>query len=336
VLDRQPQSINHPDIAKLHFARAPALLANGRLLDGWRDYEYRWQFLNMDIGGHFPQPLWTGNGNLQGKKILVYAEQGLGDSLQFLRFVPKLADVGATVYLLIQAPLLSLSKRCRDVTAAFTNAAQVPEFDYRIPMLSLPLAFGTELESIPAEIPYLSPSPEKIESWQTRLGEKRTFRIGLIWAGNPRKEQERVDFLDRRRSIGFHHLSPLLSIPGTKFYSLQLGDEAVRQIEGESRIHDLTSEIGDFEDTAAFMLNLDLIISVDTSTVHLAGAIGKPVWLLNRFDTCWRWLREREDSPWYPTARIFRQSQPGDWAGVASSVKSALEKLLAARNHQEK
>ena len=195
--------------------------------------------------------------------------------------------------------------------------------------MSLPLSCKTTLESIPCPGPYLASSPEKIAYWRDKLGKKTALRVGLTWAGNPRKYQPDAYAVDRQRSMHFTQLLPLLETETIDFYSLQLGDDAIAQIQGHPRIIDLTSELHDFDDTAALVSNLDLVICVDTAVAHLAGAIGKPVWLLNRYNTCWRWLTVREDSPWYRSMRIFRQPSLGDWSSVIHTVKEALDQLCS-------
>jgi hypothetical protein len=192
--------------------------------------------------------------------------------------------------------------------------------------MSLPLAFKTELASIPCDIPYLKCAPERIAHWRDKLGPRTgsALRVGLTWAGDPRKHMQLANLADRQRSMHFDQFRPLLEVPGVEFYSLQLGPDAVAQMNGDQRVIDHAALLFDFQETAALMENLDLVICVDTSVVHLAGAIGKKTWMLNRYNTCWRWLLERSDSPWYPTVRIFRQASFGDWPGVVAEVREAL------------
>jgi hypothetical protein len=199
--------------------------------------------------------------------------------------------------------------------------------------MSLPLAFATTMVTIPAVIPYLRADPAAAETWRERLQAIKGRKIGLIWAGSSRGGLgASVMAADRRRSLPLAQLAPVTSVSGCAFFSLQLGPPAEQVMHAPAGmvLHDLTAELNDFADTAALVENLDLVISVDTSTAHLAGAMGKPVWLMNRFDTCWRWFLDREDSPWYPTVRIFRQPQPGDWDSVIRSVAAALREFAAA------
>jgi hypothetical protein len=208
----------------------------------------------------------------------------------------------------------------------------IPQFDYHCPLMSLPLALKITLTTIPAE-PYLSAAAEKMKQWRDRLAAQGQSaakpKVGLVWAGNPRLAMPEANRADRQRSIAFDQLAPLFESTDCEFYSLQKGHEAIRQLRRSAlrgRVVDWTNDLKDFADTAAFIANLDLVITVDTSVAHVVGALGKPFWLLNRFNTCWRWLLDRNDSPWYPTARIFRQPRPGDWSAVIETVGSELRR----------
>jgi hypothetical protein len=218
------------------------------------------------------------------------------------------------------------------VSRVIADRDQLPEHDVRCPMMSLPLAFGTTLETIPANIPYLRADSSLATTWRCRLAATSGLRVGLVWAGSARFGDAELMATDQRRSLPLADLAPIASIEGCSFVSLQLGPPAgqAKSPPAAMKLHDYTDEIHDFMDTAALIQSLDLVIGVDTSVVHLAGAMGKPVWLLNRFDTCWRWLLDRDDSPWYPTMRIFRQPRPGDWASVVRSVTDALRKFVTA------
>lgn len=321
-----------PDFAAARYNLGCALLSSGSLTEGWQEFEYRWKTGVMGARP-FAKPQWLGDAELHGKAILLHAEQGFGDTLQFLRYAPLVAKLGAKVYLEVPLPLKSLATSCAGVAAVFAVGDALPSFDFHCPLMSLPLAFHTELATIPSEVPYLAASTIKSAQWRERLGQKSTLRVGLTWAGNPRKHLAAGDGVrmgDLQRSIHFDQLCSLLEVPGIEFFSLQLGDDAVRQLNGNPQVIDVTADLHDFEDTAALIDNLDLVICVDTSVAHLAGAIGKPVWLLNRYNTCWRWLMEREDSPWYPTVRIFRQPSFGDWNSVISNIKQALANIRCA------
>ncbi len=200
----------------------------------------------------------------------------------------------------------------------------LPSFDVHCPLMSLPLAFDTTEETIPWRVPYLAAAPEAIDCWQARLPASRAPRIGLVWAGGRRPDQPHAAAIDRRRSMRLAEMAPLGAVPDCVFLSLQLGPAAAEIATAPFPIVDLTDQLTDFAETAALVDTLDLIIAVDTAVAHLAGALGKPVWLLNRFDACWRWGRERDDTPWYPTMRLFRQTTPGDWSGVMRRVTEAL------------
>jgi hypothetical protein len=262
---------------------------------------------------------------LDGRVLLVHAEQGLGDTLQFCRYM-ALFQPDDQVILEAQRPLLRLLGTAPGVKTLVASGDPLPPFDMHCPLLTLPVAFGTNLETIPATIPYLHADPAEAARWRDRLAGVRGLRVGLVWAGKPDLQE-----VDRKRSLRFAQIEPILGLEGITYVSLQKGPAAVQQL-SESRhasaVLDWTGELEDFAATAALIESLDLVIGVDTSVVHLAGALGKPVWLLNRFNTCWRWLLDRDDSPWYPTLRQFRQTQPGDWDGVFVQVRAALERAL--------
>ncbi len=324
--------IEAPDMADAYYNFACLLLQQGKFTQGWREFESRLQIPGNSGGWHLSAPRWDGSASLEGKTIALTAEQGLGDSLQFLRYAPLVAARGAEVILALQAPLKRLAARCAGVAAVYGFGEALPPCDYQCPLMSLPLVFATTPDSIPAAIPYLFPDADVAAQWQVKFDAQRdahcNLRVGLVWAGNPRKDSPAGQALDRRRSVPFAQLMPLLVIPGAQFFSLQVGEDAASQSRSEPRVIDFSGDLRDFDDTAAMVSQLDLVISVDTAMAHLAGALGKPVWLLNRYDTCWRWMREREDSPWYPRTRIFRQRAPGDWAGVVARVAQALQQEL--------
>ncbi|MGB7566221.1 MAG: tetratricopeptide repeat-containing glycosyltransferase family protein, partial [Chitinivibrionales bacterium] len=305
-----------------------ALLASGQFDEGWRAYEWRWKtspFANARRNS--AKPLWLGE-TARGRVLLVRAEQGLGDTIQFCRYAPMAAARGLHVVMEVQPSLVKLLTTLAKVECVVAQGGQLPEHDYFCPTMSLPMVFNTSPETIPAQIPYLSAYRENIDAWKNRIshaGVKR-LAVGLAWAGKPRIQSPDLIAVDRRRSMAAGLLAPLMDITGVRFYSLQKdGPPAPREFE----LIDLMDACDDFADTAALISNLDLVISVDTAVAHLAGALGKPVWLLNRFDSCWRWLRDRQDSPWYPTMRIFRQPSPGDWKSVVSSVGNELQEISA-------
>jgi hypothetical protein len=285
-----------------------------------------------------PWPLWLGKESIAGRTILIHAEQGLGDTVQFCRYAKLLAERGASVILEVQAPLLKLLEGAEGVSRLIASGSEwPPDIDYQCPLMSLPLAFATTLASIPADVPYLSSNPEKVSFWREKLGERQKLRVGLVWSGGFRPEQPELWAVNSRRNIPLSKLAPLVH-PEIEFYSLQKGQPAESELaelraggwEGPELV-DFTGLLTDFSDTAALIECLDLVISVDTSIVHVAGALAKPVWVLNRFDTCWRWLLQRSDSPWYPTLRLFRQERPGDWDGVVERARTELLRLVAVR-----
>jgi hypothetical protein len=227
----------------------------------------------------------------------------------------------------VQKPLHALMSTLSGVAQIISRGTRLPNFDLHCPLLSLPLAFGTELRTIPAQTPYLSAPEGKRRTWRDRFGAHERPRIGLVWAGSPRSGLPNANRIDRQRSIAFDRLAPVLAVSGCDFYSLQKGDDAAAQLRESAlghRVVDWTEHLHDFADTAALIEHLDLVIAVDTAVAHLAGALGKPLWLINRYNTCWRWLLDREDSPWYPAARLFRQDETRTWDGVIARVAIAL------------
>jgi len=313
-----------PESAEATFYLATIHLLEGHLALGWSEYESRWRTgAGLRMRRTFPQPQWKGE-PLEGARILIYAEQGLGDTLQFVRYVPLIAARGGQVILEVQPRLKRLFSGIEGACQVLSRGESLPDFTWQYPMVSLPLAFATEMGTIPAKTPYIYPNPALSETWRQRL-QGDTLRIGLAWAGSPGHGG------DRWRSIPLAQIAPLTNLEGATFYSLQMGHaaEQVKQSQPPPRLVDLQDEQEDFADTAAIVANLDLVISVDTSVAHLAGALGKPVWILLHNAPDWRWFLEREDSPWYPSARLFRQSTHANWQDVLVCVQKELRKLLA-------
>jgi tetratricopeptide (TPR) repeat protein len=308
-----------PDYALAHWNLALSLLLQGDFVEGWREYEWRWRWDGFSSPcRNFSQPLWNGE-KLNGKTILLYAEQGMGDAIQFARYIPRVARRGGCVVVECQPALKRLLSRIPSVQTVVTDGEPLPPFDVQCPLLSLPLAFGTDLNSIPASVPYLKPDRKQSAIWKKRLAaEKPHRRIGLAWAGSAMHKK------DRTRSVELSQLAPLAAIPGTSFFSLQTGEAGKQAPPADMTLHDFTAELSDFADTAALLSCLDLVITVDTAVAHLAGAMGKPVWVLVSYAPDWRWLVHREDSPWYPTLRLFRQTSIGDWANVIQRVADSL------------
>ncbi|MCX8519158.1 MAG: tetratricopeptide repeat protein, partial [Methylophilaceae bacterium] len=320
------------DWAAARWNRSFALLLKGDFTRGWPEYEWRQQLDHfIKPTGNISQPRWLGDIPIAGKTILLHSEQGMGDTLQFCRYVPLVKAQGARVFLQVEPQLLGILRSLDGVDALFANDEAVPPFDYYCSLMSLPLACRTRtLADVPATLPYLSAPTEKIQAWQMMLGKKIKPRVGLVWSGGFRPNMPDVWEVNAKRNIAFELLARL-NRPDIDFYSLQKGEPAElnlikdrQQHWAEDNFHVLTTHIKDFSDTAALIAHLDLVISVDTSVLHLAAAISKPVWLLNRFDTCWRWMVGRDDSPWYPTLRLFRQPKAGDWDSVIKSVQQAL------------
>lgn len=314
-----------PGLAGAHWNLAILQLLRGDYAQGWRGYEWRWQ-TGQQQGPQrrkFSQPLWLGQQDLAGKTILLWSEQGLGDTLQFCRYAPLAAALGATVILEVQPALAQLLDGLAHQVLA--RDAALPAFDFHCPLMSLPLAFGTELPTVPGATSYLRADPRRSAEWRAALGPARGLRVGLAWSGNP-------DFHDdHKRSIAFAELSRALA-PGCEFFSLQNSyREADLAAFTASQVADLSASLGDFADTAALCAAMDVVVSVDTSIAHLAGALGKQVWVLLPDTPDWRWMRERDDSPWYPGARLYRQ-QPGEgWEPVLARVRADLDALASTR-----
>lgn len=325
----------NPAAAETHWNESLCLLQMGRLEAGWQKYEWRWERSRIKASRRvFAQPLWLGDFSIGGKTILLHAEQGLGDTLQFCRYAALVSKLGAKVMLEVPPELMRLMSTLDGVDQLIEAGEALPPFDCHCPLLSLPLAFKTDLDSIPSATPYLYAHAEAARQWRDRIHAQADTRlkVGLVWAGGNRPHVAELRKNDARRSIAFEQLAPILDVPNVQFFSLQKGPAAQQLKSGEwgGRIVDYTEELDDFADTAALVANLDLVISVDTSTAHLAGALDRPVWILNRFDTCWRWMLERTDTPWYPGARLFRQPALGDWDSVMQAARDALAALSAS------
>ena len=297
-------------------------LLTGDFAAGWRDYEVRTKRKNAPR--HFPEPRWRGE-SLNGARILLHAEQGLGDTLQFLRYVPLVQAAGGTVILDVQRSLLRLAAELPGIETLVATGDPLPPFECHSPLMSLPAAFQTSIESIPAQVPYLRVPAEAKQSAEGLEWPEKGLRVGLVWSGNPLFPE------DRLRSIPLSDFEALLALHGVRFFSLQMGPAASQLAQVDAQIIDLQAAIADMADTAALIEKLDLVITVDTAVAHLAGALGKPVWVLLPFAPDWRWLMERADSPWYPTMRLFRQPKFGDWPSVLERVRGDLA-MLAGKN----
>jgi tetratricopeptide (TPR) repeat protein len=314
-----------PDFAEAYMNRSGLRLLMGDFEPGWKDFEWRWRTQEvMPWRRNFSKPLWLGGEPLEGRTILLHAEQGYGDAIQFVRYVPFVAARAARVVLEVPAALTALCATIEGGASIVGRGEKLPEFDCHCPLLSLPLALRTTLETIPATIPYLSAPTDRVIKWKHLLPDTGKRRIGIAWAGNPSFKR------DRTRSIGLTRLSPLLSVAGIELVvlqkDLQAGDLDI--LRSNSHLTYVGDAIEDFSDTAAIMSSVDLVISSDTSIVHLAGALGKPVWVLLQYAADWRWVLDREDSPWYPTARLFRQPRIDDWESVVRQVKDEFARAI--------
>ncbi len=306
-----------PGYAEAHFNRSHALLLTGQLDEGWQEYEWRFAVARYDR--KFDRPLWSGK-PLAGQSILIHAEQGFGDTLQFVRFVPIVAERGGRVVLEVPEPLVRLIRTVAGVSQVVAAGDPLPGFDCHCPLLSLPRVLQTNLATIPAAVPYLSVPAEAAAAWAERIATAPGRRVGIVWAGTT------VGAIDLRV------LRPLWEVAGISWFSLQVGDRSrdISLLDG-LQIADLSPWLADFAETAAAVRHLDLVISVDTSVAHLAGALGRPTWLVLPYAPDWRWLLDRQDSPWYPTARLFRQKKAGDWSCAAGEVAAALARIALPR-----
>jgi hypothetical protein len=322
VLALEPQ---HPEA---HCNLGIVLLAQGELAEGWREHEWRWHTPQLiNARRDFVQPQWRGE-PATGSTLLIHAEQGFGDTIQFCRYAKQVSEHGLKVILEVQQPLVRLLHDLPGVELVIARGETQPTFDLHCPILSLPLALGVTLEKIGRFNPYLQADPIQVAAWQQRLPEVIGSgpRVGLAWAGSPRNHSRSLAAVDRRRSLAPDRLAPLFQVAGLRFFSLQKGGPPAPE---EFPLIDVMGDMQDFADTAVLIANLDLVITVDTAVAHLAAALGKPVWLLDRFDACWRWFTGRRDSPWYPGLRLYRQPQPGDWESVLTEVTDDLRRFAA-------
>jgi tetratricopeptide (TPR) repeat protein len=312
----------NPQHPEARAQRAQVWLLAGRFEDGWKEYEWRWRCKDM-IPRHFAQPMWDGS-PLAGHTILIHAEQGLGDILHFIRYAALAKNENGTIIVECPRPLLPLLSRCPWIDRLVERGATLPTFDVHAPLQSLPRILGTTLANVPASVPYLFADEELVAYWRQRLQALRGFNVGIAWQGNPQGDPY------RHRAIPLREFCPLAHIPGVRLISLQkgAGREQLAGLADQLPVLDWSDEMdintGPFLDTAAVMKSLDLVISSDTSVAHLAGALAVPTWLAISTHHDWRWLRGREDSPWYPTMRLFRQRAYGEWSEVFARISSEL------------
>ena len=319
IRDRQHAIQLQPDSPEAHWDLAVTRLLQGDFTSGFAEYEWRWRRTDFPPR-QFTAPLWRGE-NPAGRTLLVHAEQGAGDAIQFVRFASSVAALGARVVLECPRTLVALFASVAGVQHVIAKGDPLPEFDWHVPLLSLPHRLGATLDSLATRVPYLSPPADRRVPLPPTCGNHAAaLRVGLAWRGHPQHRN------DGRRSLSLAALEPLFTAPDLAFYSLQVAptagfsEEAPRQ----KALINLENLIHDFSDTAALIAQLDLVITVDTSVAHLAGALARPVWVLLPFAPDWRWLLNRDDSPWYPTVRLFRQPAPGDWTSVVQNVRAAL------------
>lgn len=314
----------NPDHADAHWNRGLMLLLSGRLEEGWDEYEWRWRVGEFKSPRrNFRQPLWTGQ-PLRGRRILLHAEQGLGDAIQFARYAPLVAQAGGRVIFECAPELGRLMRTLGGVEEVVAPGQALPEFDLHCPLLSLPRAFRTTLQSVPNMIPYLQADRAIAANWKSRLRfVKDRLRVGLTWAGSAANPN------DRNRSLSLETLAPLAECENVAFYNLQTGPAPAETERGTFTLMNPPPEFVDFADSAALISNLDLIITVDTAMAHLAGALAAPAWVLLPFAPDWRWLLDRQDSPWYPTLRLFRQPAIGNWEPLVRQLAADLNQVAA-------
>ena len=312
-----------PGFPDAHWGRGLALLLEGDFEHGWPEYEWRWLCKPFPPRS-FTQPAWDGS-PLGNKTIFIYAEQGLGDTIQFVRYAPLVKQRGGRVVLACRDSLIPLLRSCKGIDQLLPGSQQPAEFDVHAALMSLPMIFGTTLATVPAEVPYLAVGEHQVNEWRQELDRLPGLKVGIVWQGSPEHKR------DRLRSMPLAEFEPLARVHGVQLVSLQKGQgsEQVPALGGRFAVIDWTDRFDDFADTAALMKSLDLVVTVDSAVAHLAGALAVPVWVALPSSADFRWLLHREDSPWYPTMRLFRQRSPGDWADVFDRVTECLTAYLA-------
>jgi len=324
---------NKPDYAKAYCNKSYVLLHKGDFENGWRLLE--WRFRGERIKPRFSQPAWLGIQSLKGKTILLHAEEGIGDAIQFSRYVDAVNALGAEVYLEVQKPLAGLLRQLKSVSVV-ERGQPLPAIDYHCPLLSLPLALKTELSSIPHPTAYLNADEAKVRYWRKRIGSGPKLKVGLAWSGGIRPGKAEWRSINQKRNIPLAVFSHVLQTVDVDFFSLQKGEQAETEIRlrqqeywPRGNFHNFMDEDRELSDTAAIIANLDVVVSVDTSIAHLSAALGKPTWILLKFDNDWRWLLEREDSPWYQSVKLYRQASDQCWEPVLERVASDLKNFIA-------
>lgn len=323
-----------PDFSPGWVGEALLHLALGEYEEGWKLQEWGLKGPNRGLRPETARlPRWSGQTVPRGASILVHSDAGLGDAIQFCRLIPLAAATGARLSLLVPRSLARLMRSLAGIDQVLVEGEPVPEFDFQCPLLSLPFALRITLDTTPGVAPYLHPTADLIAAWRGRLAAVSGLRVGLVWSAAARTAEPWAAAYGRRRSLPLDALAPLAAVSGIAFVSLQFGTgaEQTKHPPADMVLHDFGESIGDIEETGAVIANHDLVISVDTSTAHLAGAIGEPVWLMSAFDQDWRWILGRADSPWYPMHLIFRQATSGDRASVVHDVANAWLDYAAGR-----
>ncbi|HVA50439.1 MAG TPA: tetratricopeptide repeat protein [Pirellulales bacterium] len=325
-----------PDLVDAHWNRSLLWLLQGDFERGWPAFEWRWLGKRTEPRPSYSEPVWDGS-PLEGRTILLYSEQGLGDTLHFVRYARTVKACGGRVIVACQKPLLPILASCPGIDQLVAQGETPPKFDVQAALMALPLILGTRAHNIPGHVPYLAADPQLVEHWRRQLAPLVGFRVGIAWQGNTRHPW------DRHRSAALEHFESLARVPGVQLISLQKGVGAEKIQSPKSKVQSpdsapfdvvslggwLDELSGPFMDTAAIIANLDLVVAVDTAVGHLAGALAAPTWLALNYSADWRWLLDRGDSPWYPTVRLFRQERPGDWPGVFRQMADELARLVA-------
>jgi Flp pilus assembly protein TadD len=303
-----------PDYAQAHWQMAMILLARGQYEEGWKEYEWRWRHPDLSLGIRLSTPRWNG-GSPGGGRMVIHTEQGLGDAIQFARFIPMVASRVGGVHLMCRRELLPLMGTLPGVERSSGDDEPAPPHDLHCPICSLPGLLGITLQNLPVTVPYLIAEPSLVSRWAEKLPRDGRRKVGLLWEGRTRP--------DPRRSVPAESLAPLAQIGGICWVSLQVGNAGVERPPGLSLL-DFAGDLTDFGQTAALIQNLDLVVTIDSAVAHLAGALGKPAWVLLKSVPDWRWMLQRTDCPWYPTMRLFRQSRRGDWQSPVRKIVEAL------------
>ncbi len=322
----------NPDYALARFSRSLSFLTLGDWHQGWPEYEWRWTAYN-ESPKKFDCPVWEGE-DIAGKRILIYAEQGLGDTIQFARYAELVKNMGAYVIVQTQRALKDLLTLCPYIDEVYARGEALPYFDTHIAMMSLPMIFKTEIETTPQNVPYIFAKPELVSHWAEQLKDDHNFKIGICWQGNPNYRTQFLRQAVAGKSMHVKHFAPIAQLEGVSLYNLQKmgGEEQLKELGDNINIKsfgpELDSTNGRFMDTVAIMKNLDLILTIDTGTCHVAAALGVPTWNLLPNPSDWRWMLDRNDTPWYDNMRLFKQPKPGDWAGSIAACRKALIPIL--------